>query len=236
MSTSYSPREGGAVPVSGDAPGPRPGWLEIVVGVAVWALLAFGIAPLLRQLDPVAHGLSLNALSAVAALGGFAVAAAVRARSWSAFGVRRVSWRWLLIGLGAGVAAFVLCRVATAAYLAITGDTSDPQTTYSDGASGGTAALVLSFVLLAVATPIGEELLFRGVVTTALLRYGPILAVVGSAVVFALVHGFSGVLVTALIVGLIAGELRRRSGSVWPGVLVHAANNTISSVVAFLLT
>jgi membrane protease YdiL (CAAX protease family) len=213
----------------------RPGWLEILVGLVVWAALAFGVAVPLRQLDPGVHGLALNALSAVAALGGFGAATLVRIRSWGAFGIRRVSWRWLLAGVGGGVAAFLLSRVATTIYLALTGDTSDPQATYSDGAGGGPGALVLSFVFLAVATPIGEELLFRGVVTAALLRYGAVAGVVGSAVVFALAHGLNGVAVTALVVGLIAAELRRRSGSVWPGVLVHAVNNTVSSVIVFLL-
>jgi len=42
------------------------------------------------------------------------------------------------------------------------------------------------------------------VVTTALLRYGAFVGVVGSAVIFALMHGINAVIVTALVVGLIA--------------------------------
>jgi membrane protease YdiL (CAAX protease family) len=55
-------------------------------------------------------------------------------------------------------------------------------------------------LFLSVLTPVGEEFLFRGVVANALLRYGP-------------------------VVGVIAAELMRRSGSVWPAVAVHVVNN-----------
>ena len=83
-------------------------------------------------------------------------------------------------------------------------------------------------------TPLGEELLFRGVVTTALLRYGPIVAVVGSAVIFAVAHGFNTVFPAALVVGLITAEIYRRSGSIWPAVVVHAVHNlpTVPVLVA----
>ena len=215
--------------------GLRPGWTEILVGMAGWLVLAFGVATPLGGLDPSARGLALNALSAVAAFGGFAVAALVRIRGWAAFGVRRVSWRWLLIGVGGGVLAIVLKTLASTAYIAITGDTANPQTTYADGASGGTAAVLLSIFLLAVVTPVCEELLFRGVIATALLRYGAVVGVLGSAVIFALCHGLNVITVTALIVGLINAELRRRSGSIWPGVIVHVLNNLLSSVLAFLV-
>jgi membrane protease YdiL (CAAX protease family) len=106
---------------------------------------------------------------------------------------------------------------------------------YADGPDGGALFLILSFVFLAIATPIGEEALFRGVVTSALLRYGAVVGVVGGAVVFALAHGINAVLITVLVVGLVAGELRRRSGSIWPGVMVHIVNNSLVAIITFVL-
>jgi len=70
----------------------------------------------------------------------------------------------------------------------------------------------------------------------ALLRYGPIIGLVGSAAIFALFHGINIVLVTAFIVGLINADLRRRSASVWPGVTVHIVNNAIAKLIAALLS
>ncbi|MGJ6968639.1 lysostaphin resistance A-like protein [Streptosporangium sp. G11] len=79
---------------------------------------------------------------------------------------------------------------------------------------------------LAVLTPIGGEFLFRGVVTNALLRYGPVVGVLSSSMVFALFHGINIAMSTALVVGVIAAETMRRSGSIWPAVAVHVVNNT----------
>jgi membrane protease YdiL (CAAX protease family) len=91
--------------------------------------------------------------------------------------------------------------------------------------------VILATLFLGIATPIGEEFLFRGVVTNALLRYGPFVGVVGSASIFALMHGLNMVLPAALVAGLVAGELFRRSGSVWPAVVVHIVFNLPSAVV-----
>ncbi len=216
---------------------PRPGWPEFVVGLAVLFACVFGLPPLVQLLgaDRAGYTLFFTALSAIAALAGFAAAAALRVRSWSAFGVCSTSWRWLLVGLGGGLVAYLVSRLVAVGYLVLTGDTSDPQSVYWEGAGGGPTTAALAFVFLAVATPIGEELLFRGVVATVLLRYGAAIGVVGSAVVFALAHGLNSALGTALVVGLIAAELRRRSGSVWPGVVVHVVNNSIGALIAFAL-
>lgn len=172
-------------------------------------------------------GLISGILSGVAELAAFAAAALLRVRSWSAFGVRRVSWRWLLVGFGGGVVALLVKIAIVSAFVALTGVSTDTQAGYAASADGGALFLVLSLVSVAVITPIGEELFFRGVLTTALLRYGPLVGVGGSAVVFALLHGINFVLPAALIVGLITAELRRRSGSIWPGVVVHAVNNAL---------
>lgn len=217
--------------------GLRPGWTELVVGVVVVLALEVAVYRMVVATapDPVFLAMFMTALSAIVAGGGFAAAAVVRIRSWAAFGVRRTTWGWLLVGLAGGVLATPVKVLANQAYVALTGDTTIPQGGWSAAAGGGTGAVILSFLMLAVATPVCEELLFRGVVATALLRYGPIAGVVGSAVFFAVLHGYPILILDALIVGLVAGELRRRSGSVWPGVVLHCAFNLVGSVGLFLL-
>lgn len=238
VSSDHS-RESGKTPAaSSERPdkASRPGWPEIVVGLIVLAAVAVGVALLAGQLDlgPVIFGLVLTALSGVAPLAGFAAAALLRIRSLSAFGVRRTTTRWLLIGVGAGLVAFVLKGLAGMAYVAITGDSSTPQTVYAEGGSGGVLSLVLATAFIGLLTPLGEELLFRGVLTNALLRYGPFVGVVGSTAIFALAHGVNIVLPAAVVMGLFGAELVRRSGSVWPGVVVHAVFN-LPTVPALVL-
>jgi uncharacterized protein len=196
-------------------------------GIFVFVALGFGGGTLLvrSNLDQVFVGLTLAALSGVAGLAGFAVAALLRANSWSDFGVRAVSGRWLMIGAAAGIVAFAAKGIATMAYGALTGQSDNPQDIYATAATVGPAAVILGTVLIGILTPIGEEFLFRGVVTNALLRYGPVTGVLGGALIFALLHGINVIFPAALVAGLVGGEVFRRSGSIWPPVIVHVVFN-----------
>lgn len=204
-----------------------PGWPEIVAGLGAAGLVTGAlvlVAPALPT-DPVPSGLALAAWSVAVAFVGFGAAVGVRIRSLSAFGVRRTTGRWLLVGLADGVVTFVLKGFVNLAITALTGFDENAQVPYTDAANGGALAVVLTFVLLSFLVPLGEELLFRGVLMRGLLRYGAVVAVLGSTVVFALFHGLNTALPTALVVGLVAAEVTRRSGSVWPAVVVHVVNN-----------
>lgn len=83
-------------------------------------------------------------------------------------------------------------------------------------------------------TLIGEEFVFRGVVTTVLLRYGAAPGVLGGAAIFAIFDGVNAVLPVALVMGLTAGEKLRRSGSIWPAVTVHVVVN-LPTIPAMML-
>ncbi|WEK06035.1 MAG: type II CAAX endopeptidase family protein [Candidatus Devosia phytovorans] len=214
----------------------RPGWPEIIVGLIGIAIFGIGLAFFVVQLplDPVAIGLIMTALSGVGGLAGFFFAYFLRLREWGAFGIRQTTMKWLLIGVGAGVFAFIAKSLSILLYVALTGDNSNMQAVYGQGGSGGAWSLVLATLLLAVLTPLGEEFLFRGVVTSALLKYGALVGVVGGAVIFALFHGINPVFPAALVTGLIAGEVFRRSGSIWPAVMVHSVVN-LPTVPALVL-
>lgn len=72
-------------------------------------------------------------------------------------------------------------------------------------------------------------------VTTALLRYSPVIGVVGGAMVFAVFHGINMVFPAAVVTGLAAGEVFRRSGSIWPAVAVHMMVNAPTIPVMLLV-
>jgi membrane protease YdiL (CAAX protease family) len=93
---------------------------------------------------------------------------------------------------------------------------------------------LLSFAAVAWLPAACEEVVFRGVVLPALLtRVRPALAIVLSALVFGAVHvqrtadgGFTLYqMPQAIVVGLVLGALRVRSGSLLPGVLAHTLYN-----------
>ncbi|MDQ0273673.1 membrane protease YdiL (CAAX protease family) [Cytobacillus purgationiresistens] len=81
--------------------------------------------------------------------------------------------KWLLMGAGLGVVVYLLGRVVIIVMfvLGYTGfGTQDP---YVSAAANGIFGLIMQLLLLAIATLIGEELAFRGVIANVLLRYGP---------------------------------------------------------------
>lgn len=90
--------------------------------------------------------------------------------------------------------------------------------------------------LVAVAAglaPVCEEIAFRGYLQSALrlrLRDGAALAV--GAVLFAAMHLNPVSLPGLLLLGALFGWLALRTGSVWPGVAAHAANNAVASLIA----
>lgn len=213
--------------MNGKAAPAGPGWPEIIVGLVCLTVLAIGggLGLVRLDLDPVVLGLILTALSGVGGMAGFFAAFLLRIRSSTAFGVRRTTWRWILIGAGVGVVAFFAKSLAILAYVSLTGDERTPQDIYATGASGGIWTMLAATFFLSVITPIGEEFLFRGVITTALLRYGAFIGVVGGAFIFAIFHGINMVFPAAVVAGLAAGEVFRRSGSIWPAVTVHFVIN-----------
>lgn len=206
---------------------PCPGWLEIGVSLAVLVLVGYGGALLIARLpvDDIAISLMLAAWSGIAGLAAFGAAFCARLRLWDAFGVRKTTLRWLLIGAAAGVVAFLLKGFVVVAYVAVFGPDGNPQDIYAIGAQDSVASFVLATLFIGVLTPIGEEFLFRGVVTSALLRYGPFVGVVGGAIIFALAHGLNVIFPVALVGGVIAGEVFRRSRSIWPAIVTHIVIN-----------
>jgi membrane protease YdiL (CAAX protease family) len=109
------------------------------------------------------------------------------------------------------------------------------------GSAGPLSGLVIPFwkalLFFGLCAPIQEEIIFRGLIQTAVARYwsGSVpfgrlsisQAALATAVVFGLVHlevaAFTAI--AALCLGVLAGELRNRSGSLVPAVVVHVLFN-----------
>jgi membrane protease YdiL (CAAX protease family) len=93
---------------------------------------------------------------------------------------------------------------------------------------GERLVLFVSFVLV---IPLCEELFFRGVLFRALRRGRQEgLAVLASALLYALTRGDLRVIPTGILLGLLVSWLRGRSGSVVPSVLAHVAMNAVPLV------
>lgn len=210
---------------------------EVLIGVVAYGASLLLVALLLPLVtDPVVHG--NVALLTSGAMGMVALAAAVliRIRGLEAFGFRRARLRHLVLGALLGIAAYVLGAVVAIFYMVTTGDTQNVQESYQAAAAGGWWSLVLALVAGAVITPLGEEGFFRGVLANALLaRFGAWAGVLVSAAVFALAHGINPIMAVAFVVGVLTAVLFRRSGSIWPGVVLHGVNNATALLIPLII-
>jgi membrane protease YdiL (CAAX protease family) len=89
--------------------------------------------------------------------------------------------------------------------------------------------LLPGFLLIVVLGPMAEEAFFRGFVFPGLAwKWGLWPGALASAGIFAATHGVLSLLVPAFFSGLLFVWAFRRSGSLWPGLLAHAAQNAIA--------
>jgi membrane protease YdiL (CAAX protease family) len=80
--------------------------------------------------------------------------------------------------------------------------------------------------------PFCEEIFFRGFMFAGLLRGMAVwIAVLLSALLFGIAHGDVGSFALLVVIGIVLAIVRWRTGSVWPGMALHAANNAIAAVV-----
>lgn len=83
----------------------------------------------------------------------------------------------------------------------------------------------------AVTPALCEEWFFRGFVMSSLRRAGTGAAIVGSALLFALMHVLTSNILSlerflpSLFMGLVLGLVAWKSQSLWPGVILHALHN-----------
>ena len=95
------------------------------------------------------------------------------------------------------------------------------------------AAILLTFQAVAGVTPVSEEIMFRSFALRGLLRdIGPGPAVVGSAVLFSVLHLEPGIMIPIFFTGLALGWLHVKTGSVWPCVAAHAGQNGLALLAA----
>jgi sodium transport system permease protein len=93
----------------------------------------------------------------------------------------------------------------------------------------GSANIITAVVVFAIVPGICEELLFRGFVLRGLAsRLNPLMAIVWTAVLFGAFHFDMYRFLPTTVLGLLLGGLVWLTGSLWPAMLLHAANNTIA--------
>ena len=153
------------------------------------------------------------------------------------FGFRRVP---LSTGAGAVAAAAVAYYGVTAVYSALIHLHGKDKLPSELGATHSTAALVAAAVFVCAIAPMCEEFFFRGFVFGALrnipLRIGrfdggPWIAAVLTGILFGLAHtgsASSQYLIPLGFLGFVLCLVRWRTGSLYPCMALHSANNALA--------
>lgn len=149
-------------------------------------------------------------------------------------GVQLPRFAPMALGFGLGVANF-FALVVPIQYAA---QSAAPQWLRDmfDGSQifEGQNSLELAIMLagVSVAAPVCEEFFFRGVFQKSLLAaLSRPMAVLVTAVVFSAFHLDPVGFMARVELGVLFGALRLYTGSLWPGILAHSANNVVSSVL-----
>lgn len=207
----------------------RPGWLEITVALAIYVTGITLLAIWMMQTSSEQVILRVNmggAVNGALGLTALLVAYALRVRDWHAFGFRAATRKWLFIGAGLGVVAFGLSFIIEGIYFHFISE-PNTQADFQAAAKAGSLSLAMLLFTCAILGPLGEEFVFRGVVASALNKHGAWAGVVGSAAIFGLVHGPSVILLDAFMVGILTGIIFRKTGSIWPAIVLHIIYNAL---------
>jgi membrane protease YdiL (CAAX protease family) len=173
--------------------------------------------------------------AALLAVGGLFVAAP-RALEGLRVLPERGLWRSVGLGVLLAIPAWIgaqLLAVITARLLEPFG--LQPEMGVAEAAIELVDPIVLGVALLVVA-PVAEEIFFRGIVFNAWLReFGVRRAVIGSALLFALIHGSIFVIPAIFALGIGLALLYHRTGSLPASIAMHATFNGITLGLGLLV-
>lgn len=211
-------------------------WPVVLFGQVVGLSLAVG----LRGLPP-GHRVdawdiaATTVASTLVTLGALALVARLRGTGTLRrdFGlvVRGRDWPWLLVGVGLQVVALVLVQALDRA----AGGLPAQDVAKAIERSGSTARVAGALAVVTLA-PLGEELLFRGLLLRGLLRRcaAPVAVTIGGFA-FAAVHlldpNAAPFLAPLALVGMVSGMRAVRTGELSQSILLHAGFNLLTAVL-----
>lgn len=156
--------------------------------------------------------------------------------SRAAFGMQRFEPKAFGIGVAFGLVNYLawavpLMALATAIFPKSIVEMFDSSQIFDRHSPVDLAVVLLG---VSIAAPLGEELFFRGVMQRGL---EPVLgiprAIVVTAVIFSAFHFDPVGFMARFELGVLFGLLVWKSGSLWPAIGAHAANNALSSALFF---
>lgn len=151
------------------------------------------------------------------------------------FALRRPSsWPRALGFAGAGfVTIWVVSGILYGVFSLVDLDATEEQGLVPDEwDSARLGAFVAFFAAVTFVGPLIEELAYRGLGFSLLAPYGVWVAITATALLFGLSHGLLVALPILTAFGAVLGWLRARMDSIYPSVVLHAAFNGVTLLLA----
>lgn len=189
----------------------------------------------------VLAGLSVGLVilgGAVATFGSFIIWPLV-ATTWRGNGPRLdlgLTFRWPDVGWGVvgGFAGLILTGIAAWLTFLVVGDFNSAAGELADelAATSGPLMLVTYGLIVVLLAPFAEELMFRGLMFSALLKRGvpPWLVVLITAAAFAVFHLEPTRIGLLFVAGVVLGYIRMRTGSLTAPIVAHMVINAPAGI------
>lgn len=206
-------------------------WLTLTVGLAALSYAAQAAAPEEAGTEPLyEYATAIGGAVQYAIMLVLALAIAGGPGSRELFALRRpASW-----GRAAGVALLGLVAiVVVGGVLGLFLDAGGEQDLVPQGWQPDRAgAFAANFVVVAVAAPVVEELIYRGLGLSLVGAFTtPSVAIGATALLFGLAHGLVVALPVLAAFGVVLAIVRLRTNSLYPAIALHAVFNGAALVV-----
>ena len=215
----------------------RWGLWDVVIMFVLALLFAIG-GGILAEISGASFSVTLiiGALSSWIGLAGWPIIATL----WRGNGPRldlglTLTWANVRWGVLAGLVGLVLAGIAAGLTMLVFGDFTSAAGELAEQLiqQSGPVAWVAFGLLVLIGAPIAEEIAFRGLMFSALLKRGvkPWLVIVLTSAAFALFHLEPTRIFLLFVIGLVLGFVRYRTNSVGTAIVAHAVNNAPAALL-----
>jgi hypothetical protein len=215
--------------------------LVLIVALGSVRLLAGLIVALVAA--PLGDGPSLLLVLGVLLFQTLAILGAIRfvvlrkyGLRWADLGLRPSSPKWHRRGLAVAVLLLPVVALINGVLIPqVAGEDFHNPQLYAVAPNGFSWPALLSMLAMAgFVAPLGEELVFRGLLFPWLRGHlGVATAAVLSGLIFAILHGVPMLIPALTAIGTALALLYHRCGSLWPVILAHGAFNAIMVILLY---
>jgi membrane protease YdiL (CAAX protease family) len=163
---------------------------------------------------------------------------------WASIGLKKPRLRDVVVGFAAAPVYYILyLGVVSGATALLPKIDINQEQQIGFGSVHGPAAMIMTYISLAVLPPIAEEIMVRGFLYSSLKKALPTLwAVLATSAIFAAAHlpegGASGPLwigaIDTFVLSLVLIYLREKTGSLWASITLHAIKNSVAFFALFV--